>query len=182
MMTKAALTDQVGDIRILVDNDIARKNVCRLLGRMGFSFSTSGEENELVIEAHRDLSVQGEEDHSRGSEKEFQDVAIFVSRAIIGGDDTQLGEVLMKSFLGTLAQMEVPPRTLALMNEGIKLAIGNTSSCEHLQELEKKGVQVLVCGTCSNHFGLTDQLNVGSISNMFDITEALLEASKVLSI
>lgn len=182
MMTKAAVTDQVRDIQVFVDNAIAMKNVCRLLEKMGFSFSTSGNENELVIEGHRDSVAQDHEEQYSKVEKGLQDVAVFISRAIIGGDDSQLGEVLMKSFLGTLSQMEAPPRTVALMNEGIRLALKGTSSCEHLQELEEKGVQILVCGTCSNHFGLTDQVNVGVISNMFDITEALMEASKILSI
>jgi len=182
MMTKAAVTDQVMDIQVLVDNAVAMKNVCRLLEKMGFSCSSCEKENGILIEGHRLTAMEKGVEHTPNIEEGVRDVAVFVSGAVIGGDDAQLGEVLMKSFLGTLSQMEVPPGTVALMNEGVRLAVRGTSSCEHLQELEKKGVQVLVCGTCTNHFGLTGQVDVGVISNMFDITEALLGASKILTI
>jgi sulfur relay (sulfurtransferase) complex TusBCD TusD component (DsrE family) len=45
-----------------------------------------------------------------------------------------------------------------------------------------QGVEILVCGTCTNHFGITEKIGVGTISNMFDITEAMLGPSRVISI
>jgi hypothetical protein len=39
-------------------------------------------------------------------------------------------------------------------------------------------VTVLVCGTCTKHFGITDDIAVGQISNMFEITETVFGASK----
>ena len=67
------------------------------------------------------------------------------------------------------------------MNEGVKLANKGTPTCEHLQEIAAKGTTVLVCGTCTNHFGITDNVGVGTISNMFEITDTLLKAAKVIS-
>ena len=74
------------------------------------------------------------------------------------------------------------PQLVALMNEGVKLALKNTSSCDHLSALRKKGTRILVCGTCTNHFGITADIGAGVISNMFEITEALLSADKILSL
>ena len=106
----------------------------------------------------------------------------MLGSATIGGEDALLGEILAKSFLGTLAELTDPPGVLALMNEGVKLALNNTSSCEHLLTLEKKGVRILVCGTCTNHFGITADIGAGVISNMFEITEALLSADKTIAL
>ena len=108
--------------------------------------------------------------------------ALMLGSATIGGEDALLGEILAKSFLGTLAELTDPPGVLALMNEGVKLALNNTSSCEHLLTLEKKGVRILVCGTCTNHFGITADIGAGVISNMFEITEALLSADKTIAL
>ena len=108
--------------------------------------------------------------------------AVLITRKTIGGDDSLLGEVLMKGFLGTLSQRTPAPSTLALMNEGVKLAMKNTASLDHLVALEKRGVQILVCGTCTNHFGITSDIGAGVISNMFEITEALLASGKILSL
>jgi len=68
------------------------------------------------------------------------------------------------------------------MNGSVSLAVEGTSTCETLKKLEEKGVPVLVCGTCTKHFGVTEKIGVGCISNMMEITDALLAAPKVLTI
>jgi len=98
------------------------------------------------------------------------------------GSNKQLGETLMKSFLGALPQMESLPLVVALMNEGVKLALYDSSSCDHLKSLEKKGASILICGMCANHFNILDMIGVGSISNMFEIVETLNRADKILTI
>ena len=45
-------------------------------------------------------------------------------------EDKELGEVLIKGFLGTLSKLETPPAVLALMNEGVKLALPDASTCD----------------------------------------------------
>ena len=88
----------------------------------------------------------------------------------------------MKSFLGVLPQMDPPPLAVALINDGVKLALYDSSSCDHLKNMEKKGVSILVCGTCVNHFNVMDQIGAGSISNMFEIVETLNRAGKIMTI
>jgi selenium metabolism protein YedF len=108
--------------------------------------------------------------------------SILITCRTLGRSDEELGEVLMKSFLGTLSQMDNAPVVVALMNEGAKLALYDSSSCDHLKNLEKKGVTILVCGTCVNHFQIADQIGAGMISNMFEILEALNKASKIMTL
>lgn len=109
-------------------------------------------------------------------------IGILITRPVLGGDDPLLGEVLMKSLLGTLSQVEPLPEVIALMNEGVRLAVKHTSSLDHLSDLERKGVRILVCGTCTSHLGLTTDIGAGVISNMFEITEALLAVDRTLSL
>ena len=40
-----------------------------------------------------------------------------------------------------------------------------------IRDLGQAGVEVLTCGTCLNCYGLTDQLAVGEVTNMYTITE-----------
>ncbi len=51
-----------------------------------------------------------------------------------------------------------------------------------MRALEKESVEILACGTCLGHFGLKDAVEVGRISNMYEITMALMKATKVISI
>lgn len=184
MMTKAALDKGTDEIEIHVDNEVASRNVERFLKKSGYESEVTkvGEIFHITGKKGDSTGHNSSNDKTLSDRKPSGNRAVFISRNVIGGNDEELGEVLMKSFLGTLAQIDNPPAKIALMNEGIKLALEGTSSCEHLKELEKKGVEIFVCGTCSNHFGLTEKIGTGIISNMFDITEALLASDSVISI
>ena len=107
--------------------------------------------------------------------------AVLITHPFIGGEDKELGEVLMKAYLGALGQEDIPPSVIILMNGGVKLAIAGASTCEHLEALASKSVKVLLCGTCLKHFGLLDNIGVGQVSNMFEISEYLAAASHVVS-
>ena len=68
-------------------------------------------------------------------------------------------------------------------NEGVKLVTGvEPQIVENLNTLIEKGAKVLVCGTCLNFYGLTDELKVGTVSNMYDILGAMQEVSKVIKL
>jgi selenium metabolism protein YedF len=108
--------------------------------------------------------------------------SVLFTRRNLGQEDRKLGEVLMKSFLGTLSQLNNPPVTVALMNEGVKLAVYDSSSCDHLKSLERRGAVILVCGTCVHHFQIADRIGVGTISSMFEILEALNGADKIMTL
>ncbi|MCL2010459.1 MAG: sulfurtransferase-like selenium metabolism protein YedF [Synergistaceae bacterium] len=113
--------------------------------------------------------------------------SILITGQTLGRDqdnqgNQELGEALMKNFLGALPQMERPPLAVALMNGGVKLALYDSSSCDHLKNLEKKGVSILICGTCANHFNIMDQIGAGSISHMSEIIETLNRAGKIMTL
>ena len=95
---------------------------------------------------------------------------------------SELGEILMKSFLSALTKASVHPAAIILMNEGVKLALFNTSTCDHLKVLESQGARVLVSGTCVMHFGLTESIGAGVLANMHEIIETLNNAEKCITL
>ena len=46
----------------------------------------------------------------------------------------------------------------------------------------EKGVQLIVCTTCLNHFKLMDKLQVGDAGGMKEIVEAQWQAQKVITL
>ncbi len=100
----------------------------------------------------------------------------------LGTGDDFLGERLMVNFLGTLKEMGRDLWTLVLLNAGVKLACTGSEVLTVLSELEAAGVQVLVCGTCLNHFKLLAQKQVGETTNMLDIVSHMQLADKVVSV
>ena len=98
----------------------------------------------------------------------------------MGRGDEELGRRLMTSFLNLLAESETLPETVVLFNAGVKLVCEGSDLLEVLEDIEKKGVTFLACGTCLNHFNLADKVRVGRASNMLEISTAMFDADKVV--
>jgi len=97
------------------------------------------------------------------------------------GDDT-LGLKLMVNFLRTLKEMGDELWRLVFVNNGVKLTIDGSEVLEDLKGYEKEGLNILVCGTCLNHFNLLDRKQVGETTNMLDIVTAMQLADKVINL
>ena len=186
IMTRAAVEKGAVELEVLVDNAVAVSNVTRFLEGQGFRVQHQENGGEFKLTARREGaavsagSAAAADPAPRPQGKAR--LAVLVAGKTLGREDKELGEVLIKGFLGTLSKLETPPAVLALMNEGVKLALSDASTCDHLKDLERAGTKILVCGTCTNHFGVTERVGVGTVSNMFEILEAVTGADKVLSV
>ena len=177
IMTKAEIEKGAAELEILVDNDIAVSNVTRLLNNKGYEvkLTRSDTSNERKLSAKKVSSGEAVE-----SSKRDELLAILVAHDVLGSNDKELGEVLMKAFLGCISKLSRKPAVMAFMNEGVKLVLPESSACEYIKDLEKSGTKILVCGTCTTHFNITDKIAVGTISNMFEIMEMITGADNTL--
>lgn len=182
IMAKKEIDAGVKFLEIEVDNKIAVENLKKLANSQGFTttikenngnfkvdFSNGCEECEEVL-----AKVEGK--------KPLGNWAIFVNKEIIGAGNDELGQSLMKMFFYTISEGEDLPKSILFMNGGVKVPTLNAQAIEHLRVLQDKGVELLVCGACLNFYELENKLEVGKISNMYDITNAMKEASKVITI
>ena len=194
-MTKAALDKGAEELEVLVDNPEAATNVKRLLEGRGFRVLLQDDDGRLKLTAGKKTEPSVSTSQASASQapapapaapmpvpRPVEGMAVLITGKTLGRNDEELGEILVKGFLGALSQLDVPPRTVALINEGVKLALFDSSSCDHLKNLERKGTNILVCGTCVNHFGITDSVGAGVISTMFEIVEALNGSGRILSL
>ena len=46
--------------------------------------------------------------------------------------------------------------------------------------LEEQGVEIRTCGTCLNFYGISDKLQVGEVTNMYDIAERMTKADLII--
>lgn len=110
-------------------------------------------------------------------------LVLFIGSDVVGrGEDYQLGSLLMQKLLHTISGHRFKPATVVLMNNGVKLVTQDSLVLGELTHLENQGVDILACGTCLSRFQLTEKVAVGQVSNMSDITDAMLKAAKVISI
>ena len=107
---------------------------------------------------------------------------VLISTDSIGRSNRELGEILIRSFLHTLARAEPRPLSLMLMNEGVRLACEGSKVEEDLRLLVDAGVPVKACGTCLDFLGLGEKLIVGEVGNMAGTVETLLGDECVVTV
>ena len=182
IMAKKIIDSGVKFFEIEVDNKIAVENLKKLANSQGFT--TRVEENNSYFKV--DFSNGCEECEEVlvkvEDKKPLGNWSIFVNKEIIGAGNDELGKSLMKMFIYTISEGEDLPKSILFMNGGVKVPTLNDQAIENLKVLQDKGVELLVCGACLNFYGLEEKLEVGKISNMYDITNAMKEASKVITI
>ena len=91
------------------------------------------------------------------------DVVVISSKTM--GSNEELGAVLMKSFIFALTKQDQLPKEMILND---------------LKYLESQGVDIVSCGTCLDFFNRKELLQVGAVTNMYDIVERMEKAEKVI--
>ena len=137
------------------------------------------EEKDLIsIEIKKGENVIIEEK----KQEELEDKCIFISSNKMGNGNDELGEVLMKGFIYTLTESKPYPKSILLVNSGVKLSTENHDTIGNLKILEEAGVEILSCGTCLDYYGLKESLKVGSVTNMYTIVDIMKNSSQTISI
>ncbi|TYT73749.1 sulfurtransferase-like selenium metabolism protein YedF [Desulfobotulus mexicanus] len=184
LITRSFLVDHkdAEDFRILVDNRAAAENVKRFLENAGFGCVLEEAGTDFLIVSRSGLPEAVPE--IRESEKQEggkRRILVLLTADRIGDGDVVLGAALMKNFILTLKELGDDLWRIVCLNGGVRLAVKESPVLTALKELEEEGVDVLVCGTCLEHYGLTEEKAVGSTTNMLDIVTGCGVADKVIS-
>jgi selenium metabolism protein YedF len=169
----------------LVDNETAVTNVSRMANKAGWEVSVVPAGDEFRLELSKGdatdpvqskSTVVGKAEVLRGP------LVLVVPADTMGRDEVELGSILIRGFFHTLGEVKPTPQTIILFNSGVKLACEGSPVLDDLCALETEGIEILVCGTCLGYLELTGKLVAGQVSNMYDIAEAMLAASKVVTL
>lgn len=177
--TKKAIDGFTGDeIDVIVDNETACSNVTNFAAGLGWTARKFAREGNLVrifLKRGNAAAVEGISCAAAGQ----SEYIVYLSSDVIGRGDDDLGKVLMRSFIKSLPDTQGVPRLIIMLNSGVKLAAEGSVILDDLREYERRGVEVRCCGTCVDFYGLKEKLQVGKLTNMFEII-SVLQSFKVV--
>ena len=177
LLTRKAL-EEADEVTTIVDNEGARENVSRLGSSQGCQVTVEQKDDGIYLTLVKKEVEPVKEEPSTAS-----GIVLFVTSDILGrGENIQLGNLLMHSFLNTLGALNSKPESIVLMNNGVKLVTKDSLVVGEIKQLERQGVEILACGTCLSHLNLLDKVAVGQVSNMYTLADTLLKAKKVISL
>lgn len=182
IMTKKAIEEGSDvNINVIIDNEIAKENIIKLIKKVGLNYSTSEKEGDITITITKDgrpiVNVQEDQVNNNISEK-----VIVINKEFMGTGDDKLGKILMNGFLYSLTETLPLPKAIIFYNGGVKLACEESQALQHIKELSDMGVEIVCCGTCLDFFELKNELKVGQISNMYSIVEYFMDTDRVITI
>lgn len=187
--TKNAIKELGGSgvVETLVDNEIAVQNLTKMANQKGYRVSSkklSDRQYQVTMEIGENAADKQTVPTKAESETCIPDArentVVVIASATMGEGDPELGRLLMKGYIYALTQLDTLPKTLLFYNGGAALTCEGSASLEDLKSLEAQGVQILTCGTCLNHYGLTDSLKVGEVTNMYVIAETMAGVAKIV--
>jgi selenium metabolism protein YedF len=184
LQTKAALQAEALDrIQVVVDNAPSQQNVQRFLESQGFTttLSQNGKDYLVIGNGDRQAVPQAPPVDAQSVEA-HQKIMVMCTSDRMGYGDDDLGRKLMVNYIRTLAEMGPELWRLVFVNNGVKLTIDGSEVLADLQAYAEKGLEILVCGTCLDHFDLLGQKRVGETTNMLDIVTATQLADKVINL
>ena len=101
---------------------------------------------------------------------------------ILSYENKKYRPAFMQKFIQALADSQIKPSIIALLDNAVSLAAYDSKSCEYLKNLESNGVQVLISDSCADRLGLTEALGTGILTDMGEILEKIFACEKVLSL
>lgn len=202
-----AESDASESLEVLVSEQVAVENLSRLAASRGatvsveerdgcwrvlFSAAAAGGEAEAVGPGAEPAAAEdpacpasaaaGVDAAVAAPTAEAAGATVLVGRNTLGSGNDELGAVLMRGVLYALSQRSEVPRRIIFFNSGAYLTSADSDSLEDIHELERRGAEVLTCGTCLDYLGIKDQLAVGGVTNLYAITEAMMELGKVITL
>ncbi len=152
---KRALKDlEAGTLEVIVDNTIAVQNLEKMARQLGLGYEVRsyGPDRHAIL-----IAVEGgaapREGEAQPQRPSAGPTVVVLGSDQMGTGDSELGRVLMKSFIYALTD---------------------------LRKLAERGVEILSCGTCLNFFNLTEQLGVGAVTNMYEIVQSQMAAGRIV--
>lgn len=186
-----------GAVRVLVDNEVAVENLKRLATSKQAAASVETVDGGWAVEitgaAVPDAAPAAEPTEADLPEgivcpvpaapvAPGPDTTVLIGRNVLGRGNDELGGVLMKGVLYAMAQRDVVPRKVIFYNSGAYLTSEDSASLDDIRELERRGTEILTCGTCLDYLCIKEKLAVGGVTNLYFITEAMMEPGKVVTL
>jgi len=185
--TKRALKETPAgeSFTVLIDNKTSFSNVSRFLNDNNTRFAVYEREglwSLTVTRSEGGLIKPDAEEYCTTDVPHFRkgDFVVAISSDKMGEGDPELGTLLMTNFVRAIHDLDILPSKVVFYNSGVFLGRDDSSVLELLNDLERMGVSLFLCGTCISHYSLEDKIHIGTVSNMFEIAQIMSSAGKVM--
>ena len=154
----------------IVDNEVSRDNVEKFGKSRGYGVDIRQDSKDFYLTMTPNANPVAEicEPMSYGNR------VILMTKDYLGEGSEELGRNLMKTFWVCMVEADVKPSKIYFINSSVKMVTNDSVHLENIKKLADAGVEIAACGICLDFYGVKEELGVGSITNMYAITDSIL--------
>lgn len=183
--TKNAIRELGGSgvVEVSVDNEIAVQNLLKMAKQKEYEASFEKKSNTEYIVT---INVNGGEvsdakpvakETAKSDEIKLKETIVVIDSDKMGDGDEEFSKTLLKGFIYALSSQDIPPAKILFYNTGVRITTEGSASIEDLKVLLNAGAKIYSCGACLNNYGLSEKLQVGEVTNMYDIVGHLMDVA-----
>ena len=168
---KVSDSNQSAIITTIVDNEVSRDNVEKFGKSRGYGVEVrqDGKDFYLILTPNTNPVTEVScEPLSYGNR------IVLMTKDYLGEGSEELGCNLMKTFWVCMLEADVKPAKIYFINSSVKMVVNDSVHLESIKKLADLGVEIAACGICLDFYGVKEELGVGSITNMYAITDSIL--------
>lgn len=173
ILTKKAIREEnLDEVTVKVDNEIATENLTKMGKQLGFSAEVKTN-SKTDYEVY--LKKTGDAQCELMFEEDSSEYIVVISSDHMGTGDETFSKNLLEGFVYALTEQDVAPKYVVFYNMGVTLPSVNEKVIGDLKALEERGTQVLSCGLCLGQYDMKEKLQVGEVTNMYRICELMIQ-------
>ena len=158
-------------ITTIVDNEVSRDNVAKFGKSRGYGVEVRQDGKDFYLTLTPNANLVNE---VSCEPLNYDNRVVLMTKDYLGEGSEELGRNLMKTFWVCMLEADVKPAKIYFINSGVKMVVNDSIHLENIKKLAELGVEIAACGICLDFFGIKDELGVGSITNMYAITDSIL--------
>lgn len=183
--TKNAIRDLGGSgvVEVSVDNEIAVQNLLKMAKQKEYEAKFDKKSNTeyiVTINVNSEVISDTKVTNDSSDEIKLKQTVVVIDSDKMGDGEEEFSKTLLKGFIYALSSQDIPPAKIIFYNTGVRMTTEGSASIEDLKVLLNAGAKIYSCGACLNNYGLSEKLQVGEVTNMYDIVGHLMDAELVI--
>ena len=158
-------------ITTIVDNEVSRDNEEKFGKSSGYGVAIRQDGKDFYLTMTPNANPVTE---ASCEPMNYGNRVILMTKDYLGEGSEELGRNLMKTFWVCMVEADVKPSKIYFINSSVKMVVNDSVHLENIKKLADLGVEIAACGICLDYFGVKEELGVGSITNMYAITDSIL--------
>ncbi|MGE5380822.1 MAG: hypothetical protein ACM3NT_07095 [Methylocystaceae bacterium] len=164
----------VKELTALIGDGQTADGLAKKIGGSDYQVQVGEQGGDYYLNVHKTYIK-----HQLGREVNY---VVLVGSLTMGQGDKELGQKLLTGLLESMAQVDLLPSHLILVNEAVNMAVTQAPQLTALEQLAAQGCEILVSADSLDFYASPSQLKIGYTITNLPLAALIAQAGKVVAL